>query len=192
MTDADLIWNRAAMEDGGSNPSAGDRALASLLYAHGLAMNGGVLHAAECLESSELSAAQSGYRYFDLSPVADLLSRARAAFDADDELESQEPLLDLEYATLIPDDSFLVHPLSTTPYFAIRTIFHRCNGCQQCVAAELRHPCRKRLSCSSTQATLVQSSDQASVSRFGVERRRPHFPLGEQAKLTMSIPESGR
>ena len=107
MTDADLIWNRAAIEDGGSDPSAGDRALASLLYAHGLAMNGGVLHAVECLESPELSEAQAGYRYFDLAPVAELLSRARATFDADDDLESHEPLLDSEYVNLIPNDSFL-------------------------------------------------------------------------------------
>lgn len=108
MTDADLIWNRAAMEDGGSAPLAGDLALASLLYAHGMAMNGGVLHAVECLEPRELAAAQSGYRFFDLAAVAELLSHARATLDADDDLESQESLLDSAYARLIPDDSLVV------------------------------------------------------------------------------------
>mgnify|MGYP007114256039 CR=1 FL=1 len=107
LTDADLIWNRAAIEDGGPAPSAGDRSLACLLLAHGLVMSGGVLHAVECLESAELIAAQAGYRYFNLIPVAELLTRARTKCD-DDDPGSQEPLLDAEYATLIPDDAFLV------------------------------------------------------------------------------------
>jgi hypothetical protein len=104
MTTADLIWNRACA-GGGSDPRAGDRALAALLIAHGLTMNGGVLHAVECLTPSEMSDAQSGYRFFGLDAVADLLSRARRVFEADDDLASQESLLDRQYAALVPNDS---------------------------------------------------------------------------------------
>ena len=72
MTETDVIWNCAAMENGGTNPGRGDRALAVPLHAHGLAMNGGVLHAAELLNDDELTDAQSGYRFFGLSAVADV------------------------------------------------------------------------------------------------------------------------
>ncbi len=108
MTDADLIWNRACY-GGGPDPRAGDRALAALLTAHGLTMNGGVLHAVECLTPSEMSEAQSGYRFFGLEAVADLLSYAHRVFEADDDLESQESLLDQQYAALVPEDSSLVN-----------------------------------------------------------------------------------
>ena len=75
LTEADLIWNRAC----GVNPLRtwpGDRALADLLYAHGLAMNGGVLHAIECMTVEVLSEVEAGYRYFAFDDVASLLSRA--------------------------------------------------------------------------------------------------------------------
>jgi len=107
MTEADLIWDRAC-EGGGSDPRAGDRALAALLAAHRLAMNGGVLHAVECLTPAEMSEAQSGYRFFGLDAVADLLSHARRVFEADEDLGSQESQLDRQYAALIPDDGALV------------------------------------------------------------------------------------
>ena len=107
MTTADLIWNRAC-EGGGPNPCNGDRALAALLKAHGLAMNGGVLHAVECLNAAELAEAESGYRFFRYGRVADLLSRARKIREADLDLEPHEPQLDNNYAALIPDDSSLV------------------------------------------------------------------------------------
>jgi hypothetical protein len=70
-------------------------------------MNGGLLHAVECLSASELANAESGYRYFDFGSVADLLSRARKTWDADQGLESNERQLDQEYAALICDDSSL-------------------------------------------------------------------------------------
>jgi len=107
MTPADLIWNRAC-EGGGANPCNGDRALAALLKAHGLAMNGGVLHAVECLSAPELADAESGYHYFGFGAVADLLARARKILEADQDLESCESQLDNDYAALIPDDSSLV------------------------------------------------------------------------------------
>ena len=37
QSDADKVWNRAAMQGGGDSPGPGDRALASLLLLHGLA-----------------------------------------------------------------------------------------------------------------------------------------------------------
>jgi hypothetical protein len=70
-------------------------------------MNGGILHAVECLSASELSEAQSGYRFFSLGKVADFLSRARKILEADEDLDSYEVQLDQDYATLIPDDSAL-------------------------------------------------------------------------------------
>lgn len=106
MTEEENIWNRAC-EGGGENPRDGDRALAALLKAHGLTMNGGVLHAVECLDASELADARSGYCFFGLDSVAELMTRARRLFEADQDLESHESLLDREYATLIPDDSAL-------------------------------------------------------------------------------------
>lgn len=107
MTMADLIWNRAC----GESPLrvlVGDRALADLLQAHGLAMNGGVFHAIDCLTATELSDAKAGYRFFGLDSVAEMLSRAKEILKADDDLDSYESQLDREYMDIIPDDSFLV------------------------------------------------------------------------------------
>ena len=70
-------------------------------------MNGGVLHAVECLSASELADAKSGYRFFGLGSVAELLSRARKIWEADQDRGSYERLLDHDYAMLIPDDSAL-------------------------------------------------------------------------------------
>jgi hypothetical protein len=69
----DLIWNRATLKSGGSVRCAGDTALAALLLAHGLIMNGGVEHALECMSQSELLAALAGYRYFGLERAAQAL-----------------------------------------------------------------------------------------------------------------------
>jgi len=70
-------------------------------------MNGGVLHAVECLDDSELADAQAGYRFFTLGAVADLLSSARRILEADEDLETYEAQLDQDYAILIADDSAL-------------------------------------------------------------------------------------
>jgi len=106
LTEADRIWNRAC---GGDPLRAlpGDRALADLLLAHGLSMNGGVLHAVECLTGTQLSDAQAGFRFFGLDGAAALLSYARRIFEAGDDLESDERELDGAYARLIPSDSSL-------------------------------------------------------------------------------------
>ena len=51
---------------------------------------------------------------------------------------------------------------------------------QQCVAAELRHPCRKRLPSSFHVGSCCIISWLANVFRFVEGRRRPHNPLGER------------
>jgi hypothetical protein len=110
LTESNMIWNRAC----GENPLRGlpgDRALADLLHAHGLAMNGGLFHAVECLTAEELSDSEAGYRFFGLDDVATLLSRARVIFEVGDDLESHEQKLDGEYAHIIPSDSSLVDRL---------------------------------------------------------------------------------
>ncbi len=107
LTQADMIWNRACGEDP-LQSLPGDRALVNLLRAHGLVMNGGVLHAVECLAPSDLSDAESGYRFYGLDAVASLLSRARIILEIDRELGDLEQQLDGQYAEIIPTDSSLV------------------------------------------------------------------------------------
>jgi hypothetical protein len=48
---------------------------------------------------------------------------------------------------------------------------------QQCVAAELRHPCRKRLPSSFHVGSRCIIVRLANVFRFDPGRRRPHNPL---------------
>jgi hypothetical protein len=71
-------------------------------------MNGGVLHAVECMTSEELSDAQAGYRFYGLDDVASLLFRARGIFEVADDLGSHEQQFDGEYAQFIPSDCSLV------------------------------------------------------------------------------------
>jgi hypothetical protein len=97
----DLIWNRAVLEGGGQKPSIGDSALANMLKAHSAIMNGGVAHALECMNQTELDDAISGYRYFGISSAADVLSQV---FDNTDEMEHR---LNLAYWHVVPDDSIL-------------------------------------------------------------------------------------
>jgi hypothetical protein len=109
MTDAELVWNRAEMEQGGDAP--GDRALAALLWAHRLTMNGGVLYAVEVLPPSDLAEAAHGYGYFSFTDVADLLLLARWMVDHEKDwnvdIESHKHSLDAEYTSQIPDVSAL-------------------------------------------------------------------------------------
>ncbi len=101
------VWNRAAMGNTPAQPARGDAALAMLLRAHGLVMNGGVLHAAEVMEEQDFRGAIAGYLFFGLTSVANLLARARALPRGPADLGMQEALLDSEYHDLVPDDSFL-------------------------------------------------------------------------------------
>ena len=106
LTEADMIWIRACGEDP-LRVLPGDRALADLLHAHGLAMNGGVLQAVECMTAKEQSDAEAGYKYYGLDTVEQLLSRARRIFEAGEDLGNHKQRLDGEYAHLIPSDIIL-------------------------------------------------------------------------------------
>ncbi|MEI8019379.1 MAG: hypothetical protein WCH39_14335 [Schlesneria sp.] len=107
LTQADMIWNRACGEDP-LRSLPGDRALADMLRAHNLIMNGGVLHAIECLTASELSDAEAGYSYYGFDGVTALLTLARERIDADDDLGGHEHRLDALYAELVPSDNSIV------------------------------------------------------------------------------------
>jgi hypothetical protein len=106
FTQADMIWNRACGDDP-LRTLPGDRALRDMIQAHGLVMNGGVFHAVECLTADQLSAAQDGFRFYELEEAASLLTRARQLFEADENLGEYEHELDVEYAAVIPSDSSL-------------------------------------------------------------------------------------
>jgi hypothetical protein len=105
VTDEQMaVWNRAALERGGRTPRGGDAALAALLRAHSLVMNGGVRHAVEVLESRELAGACAGLRFFEFDDVAALLERAAGASRED----PSDSALDAEYARAIPRDAAIV------------------------------------------------------------------------------------
>ena len=108
QTLADQIWNRACgFGVTTSVLGAGDLALEAMLSFHGVAMNGGVLHATACLDIAKLECASSGYRYFGLNEVADLLRGTSDRVSNSQDLNSLEVQLNEEYGRFIPDDSFL-------------------------------------------------------------------------------------
>jgi len=124
-------WDRVATDFFGPNPGAGDRAAAVMVLAHGFILDGGVLHAAEVLDQTQLEAARAGYRYFGFDGVADLLSRVKSLLDRppsvheggtdlkvevlpgatlmyeEEGLGQFEEQLDAEYRRHVPDDSAL-------------------------------------------------------------------------------------
>lgn len=102
FTQADLIWNRAALESGGNAARVGDRALADLLLVHGLVMNGGVQSAVAALSAEELSAALSGFRFFGFAEVALLLESVAKAPELDHQAADES------YWSLVPNDQTLV------------------------------------------------------------------------------------
>ncbi len=112
LTVSDRVWNRAT-EGGGTQPGMGDRALAALLLAHGYTMNGGVLHAAECLAAEELDAACQGYAYYGFDAIPALLRYAANIVDDDPVAEKDEATLDASYATVIPSDRTLALAFTT-------------------------------------------------------------------------------
>lgn len=77
MDHGDDIWNRAALEDGGRSPGAGDRALAAALHLHTMAMSSGVLDAVAQMTDPELDAAEAGYRWLHVPVAADVVRRVR-------------------------------------------------------------------------------------------------------------------
>jgi hypothetical protein len=103
-----LVWNRAALEKGGTSPKEGDRALAAMILAHSRAMNGGLLHAAVSLKAEPFRAATEGYRFFGLEAAARLLEEAREfrpeGPDAEEEWELE---VDRRYGEIVENDSAL-------------------------------------------------------------------------------------
>lgn len=88
---ADLIWNRAALEKGGTSPGVGDHALADLLAFHGLAMNGGVLDAIERTSPEGQARIGVAFRWFGLESVDHLLASVRRDIEAVASMSLTEP-----------------------------------------------------------------------------------------------------
>ena len=105
IMDADtqtIIWNRAALAGGGPAPRAGDEALSAALRLHNMIMSGGLDHALDVLTPEDFASAASGFRYLQLSDVAELVEQAQGA-PGDDLLEE----LDVRYSALIPRDQVI-------------------------------------------------------------------------------------
>lgn len=103
MDAADLVWNRATMEAGGSDPRPGDVALASVFSVHNLAMSAGLLEGIQRATTPQLDAADAGYRWLGLPAVADLVLTLRREIDAgamddDERAEALDMRADEAYA----------------------------------------------------------------------------------------------
>lgn len=107
LTNTALVWNRACGADR-VRSLPGDRALTDLLSAHGLVMNGGVLHAAECLTPDELFNAAAGFRFYGFDAAASALLAARGPFDSNVDFGAVEVRLNRQYWNAIADDSVLL------------------------------------------------------------------------------------
>lgn len=103
---ADQVWNRACQLVGRPGPKSGDTELSAMLLAHGLVMNGGVLHCVETLSTEELDSALHGFRYFELNAGAGVLENGRSV--PPEAAEEAEAKLDAAYAEAVPTDSLLV------------------------------------------------------------------------------------
>jgi hypothetical protein len=105
IMDADtktIIWNRAAMAGGGPAPGPGDTALSAALRLHNMIMSGGLDHAIDILTSDEFTSAAGGFRYLQLTDVAELVERVQD-WPSDDLLDE----LDARYSALIPRDQVI-------------------------------------------------------------------------------------
>lgn len=104
----DLVWNRAALDGGGANARAGDRALADALKIHGLVMNGGVHHAVQAVGEVEVQAAAAGFEYFGLRAIAEVLQRVRDDPKLRVWSDATEEEANRLYWAVLPDDGELV------------------------------------------------------------------------------------
>jgi hypothetical protein len=107
VDEADLIWNRAALNGSGGSPGAGDTALAF----HGLAMSDGVLDAFE-RTSADLTQTEAALRWLGLESIAALLTSMRqdvvsGALDDDHRAEALERQADERYNAVLPTDAVL-------------------------------------------------------------------------------------
>ena len=108
LSDAELIWNRAAVESGGPSPGPGDAALSAVLRFHSLAMSGGVLDALECLSRVQIGEAVQGSRWFGLDEAASFLEAAFDQWQSADRTPEVEVAMEVEfdpgYSMPIPSD----------------------------------------------------------------------------------------
>lgn len=109
---ADAIWNRAALESGGSTPGAGDTALAAALRLHSSAMSGGVLDAVDNMTDEELDAAEAGYRWLHVPAASEAIAAVRreiaaGALDDPDRASALELSSDDHYDEAIENDGAL-------------------------------------------------------------------------------------
>ncbi len=107
MRDCDLIWNRAALDGGGIAPQRGDQALADVLVAHGLIMNGGVLHALELLDPNQVQRAASGMEYFGLAQASCVLLETLETLNRLGGSEKLEAEANARYWAVLADDTTL-------------------------------------------------------------------------------------
>jgi hypothetical protein len=114
LTTAGNVWNRAALTAGGPVPCEGDRALADLLFAHGLVMNGGVDHLVEVASVERIAAAVRGFRFYGLDEVASLLEDvARGPCDLEEATQAERAL---------PSAPLRVDQGETVPIQRLRTV----------------------------------------------------------------------
>jgi len=73
-----------------------DEMVSAVWIAHGIVMNGGVLHAVEALAPDELGIATAGYRRFGFSGAANAFAEAQEL--AKSASEAEESRLDRDYA----------------------------------------------------------------------------------------------
>jgi hypothetical protein len=97
-----IIWNRTAMAGGGPAPGPGDTALSAVLRLHNMIMSGGLDHALDVLTPEDFASAAGGFRYLQLSDIAELVEQAQGA-PSDDLAEE----LDARYSALIPQDQVI-------------------------------------------------------------------------------------
>ena len=112
MDEADTIWNRAALEFGGSTPGEGDKALAAALRLHSSAMSGGVLDAVQGMTDEELDAAEAGYRWLHVPAASEAIAQVRraiadGALDDPDRASALDLSSDDHYDEAIEDDAAL-------------------------------------------------------------------------------------
>jgi hypothetical protein len=107
LSAADLVWNRACEGDC-EKPRVGDIALADVLLFHGPAMNGGVLHALQCLTPNQVNGAIAGFRFFGLVATAKLLERSQTVAREEEAQVGSETAIDQDYCSEVPDDTSLV------------------------------------------------------------------------------------
>jgi len=91
-----------------------------MLSVHGIAMNGGLLHAIEFHDRQELDAGCAGLRYFGLDAAAEAIEQladqaARLGPDpSPDRLEDLEQRAEQRYDALIPTDAALFDRFAAT------------------------------------------------------------------------------